>query len=143
MATVIREPIERQFIDAPADFTPPEMWAEDRYQEPMRKARAEGPLHFVENSRFGPHWSVVQYKPIQHIEALPKLFSSSYEVGGITVAGDGLEFLQPEEIPMPMFIAMDPPNHTAQRRTVAPAFGPSEVGRMRPAAVARPAELLD
>ena len=143
MATAIREPVERLFVDDPNDFTPPEMWADDRYQEPMRKARAEGPLHHVENSRFGPHWAVVQYKPIQHIEALPKLFSSSWEVGGITVAGDGIEFLQPEEIPMPMFIAMDPPNHTAQRRTVAPAFGPSEIDRLRQDAVARTAEVLD
>ncbi len=143
MATMIRERPEPVFLDDPADFTPPEMWTEDRWQEPMRAARARGPIHHVENSRFGPHWAVVNYKPIQHIEALPKLFSSSYEVGGITVAGDGLEYLQPEEIPMPMFIAMDPPNHTAQRRTVAPAFGPSEIERLRADAVRRTAEVLD
>ena len=39
-------------------------------------------------------------------------------------------------MPLPMFIAMDPPQHSAQRRTVAPAFGPAEVERMRADAVA-------
>src|SRR3546814_17573750 len=95
----------------------------------MARLRAESPIHYCEDSKFGPYWSVTTYKPIQHVEALPKLFSSSWEYGGITVAGDGVEHLQEGEIPMPMFIAMDPPQHTAQRRTVAPAFGPSQTER--------------
>jgi cytochrome P450 len=86
---------------------------------------------------------VTTYKPIQHIEALPKIFSSSWEYGGITVAGDGIEHLQEGDVPMPMFIAMDPPQHTAQRRTVAPAFGPSEIERMRADTQARTAALID
>jgi cytochrome P450 len=141
MATVL-EPVQTT-IEDPTDMTLPELWAEDRWDAPMRALRAKGPIHRNETSKFGPHWSVVTYKPIQHIEALPKIFSSSWEVGGITVAGDGIEHLKENEIPMPMFIAMDPPNHTAQRRTVAPAFGPSEVDRMRKDAVARTAEVLD
>jgi cytochrome P450 len=44
---------------------------------------------------------------------------------------------------MPMFIAMDPPQHTAQRRTVAPAFGPSEIERMRADTLRRTSEVLD
>src|SRR3546814_18546054 len=98
----------------------------------MARLRAESPIHYCEDSKFGPYWSVTTYKPIQHVEALPKLFSSSWEYGGITVAGDGVEHLQEGEIPMPMFIALPPPQHTAQRRTVPPAFGPSETARMRP-----------
>src|SRR3546814_10193784 len=44
---------------------------------------------------------------------------------------------------MPMFIAMDPPQHTAQRRTVAPAFGPSETERMRTDTLKRTSDVLD
>lgn len=44
---------------------------------------------------------------------------------------------------MPMFIAMDPPQHTAQRRTVAPAFGPSETERMRADTLKRTSDVLD
>jgi cytochrome P450 len=42
-----------------------------------------------------------------------------------------------------MFIAMDPPDHTAQRRTVAPSFGPGEVAAMKAEARQRTGELLD
>lgn len=127
----------------PLDVSRADIWREDKWQEPMRQLRAESPIYYCEDSKFGPYWSVTTYKPIQHIEALPKIFSSSWEYGGITVAGDGVEFLKEGEIPMPMFIAMDPPQHTAQRRTVAPAFGPSEIERMRADTVARTAALID
>ncbi|MGV7122878.1 cytochrome P450 [Sphingopyxis sp. 550A] len=140
MATVIRQDPE---IADPLDVSRAELWREDRWQEPMRQLRAESPIHYCEDSKFGPYWSVTTYKPIQHIEALPKIFSSSWEYGGITVAGDGIEHLQEGDVPMPMFIAMDPPQHTAQRRTVAPAFGPSEIERMRADTQARTAALID
>ena len=140
MATVIRQDPD---IADPLDVSRAELWREDRWQEPMRQLRAESPIHYCEDSKFGPYWSVTTYKPIQHIEALPKLFSSSWEYGGITVAGDGIDHLQEGDVPMPMFIAMDPPQHTAQRRTVAPAFGPSETERMRADTQARTAALID
>lgn len=142
MATAIRD-VEPQLQPDPLDLSRAELWAEDRWQEPARQLRAADPIHRCETSKFGPYWSVTTYKPIQHIEALPKIFSSSWEIGGITVAGDGIDHMQEHEIPMPMFIAMDPPQHTAQRRTVAPAFGPSEVERMRQDAIKRTADVLD
>ena len=140
MATQVRTAPE---IANPLDVSRAELWSEDRWQEPMRQLRAESPIYLCPESKFGPYWSVTTYKPIQHIEALPKIFSSSWEYGGITVAGDGVEHLREGEIPLPMFIAMDPPQHTAQRRTVAPAFGPSEIERMRADTVARTAALID
>lgn len=140
MATQIRVAPETPH---PLDVSRAELWSEDRWQDPMRQLRAESPIFYCEDSKFGPYWSVTTYKPIQHIEALPKIFSSSWEYGGITVAGDGIEHLQEGEIPMPMFIAMDPPQHTAQRRTVAPAFGPSEIERMRADTAARTAAIID
>jgi cytochrome P450 len=127
----------------PLDVSRPEMFAEDRWQEPFRHLRATAPIHKCETSKFGPFWSVSTYKPIQYIEALPKIFSSSWEVGGITVAGDGIKAMQTFEMPMPMFIAMDPPKHQAQRRTVAPAFNPSEIERMKDDAFRRTAEVID
>ncbi len=141
MATAFAAPA--QDIADPLDVTRPELYAEDRWQEPFRRLRAEAPIHRCETSKFGPYWSVSTYKPIQHVEALPKIFSSSWEVGGITVAGDGIEHLKEHEIPMPMFIAMDPPNHTAQRRTVAPAFGPAEILRMTADSNKRTGDVLD
>ena len=140
MATAFAEP---EIIVDPLDVTRAELYAENSWQEPFRELRATAPIYKCETSKFGPHWSVSTYKPIQYIEALPKIFSSSWEVGGITVAGDGIEHMQEYEVPMPMFIAMDPPQHNAQRRTVAPAFGPSEMGRMRDDALSRTGAVLD
>ena len=127
---------------APIDVSDAALYAEDRWQEPFRQLRAQAPIQFVPESDFGPYWSVSTYKPIIHIEALPKQFSSSWEYGGITVAGGAEEPLE-GEMRMPMFIAMDPPHHTAQRRTVAPSFGPSEVAAMKAEVQKRTGEVLD
>lgn len=142
MATAIRD-LAPDVTEAAPDVTLPELWAEDRWQEPFRHMRATSPIWKNETSKFGPHWSVSTYKPIIEVESRPEVFSSSWEVGGITVAGDGIEHLLEGEIPMPMFIAMDPPNHTAQRKTVAPAFGPAEVERMRRDTNQRTSDILD
>jgi cytochrome P450 len=131
-----------RIVSDPFDMTDPALYAEDRWQEPFRRHRAEAPIHYVADSYFGAHWSVATYKPIVMIEALPKIFSSSWEYGGITVAFDS-ERSNDSELRMPNFIAQDPPIHTAQRRTVAPAFGPGEVAAMKAEVQARTAALLD
>lgn len=130
-------------VTDPLDVTRVELYTTDTWQAPFRELREKHPIYRCENSQFGPYWSISTYKPIVHIEALPKIFSSSWEVGGITVAGDGIEHMKSHEIPMPMFIAMDPPKHQEQRRTVAPAFTPSEIGRMRDDSLRRTGEVLD
>lgn len=126
----------------PIDMSLAELYAEDRWQEPFRKLRAEAPIQFVPDSAFGPYWSVTTYKPIIHIEALPKVFSSDWEKGGIAISGSP-ELLAQYNMREPMFIAMDPPKHTGQRRTVAPSFGPSEVAAMKAECVTRTGEVLD
>ena len=127
---------------APIDVSDAALYAQDRWQEPFSTLRAQAPIQYVPESGFGPYWSVSTYKPIIHIEALPKVFSSSWEYGGISIAGDVEKPMEGEQR-LPMFIAMDPPNHTAQRRTVAPSFGPSEVAAMKAKVQARTAEVLD
>ncbi|MFC0588765.1 cytochrome P450 [Novosphingobium aquiterrae] len=127
---------------APIDVSRPELYAEDRWQEPFRQLRAQAPIQYVPDSAFGPYWSVSTYKPIVHIEALPKIFSSSWEYGGIAIPGI-VDRPMDSEVRMPMFIAMDPPHHTAQRRTIAPSFGPSEVAAMKAEIQQRTAEVLD
>ncbi|QDX27819.1 cytochrome P450 [Sphingomonas suaedae] len=120
----------------PLDVTRPELYRDDIWHEPFRQLRAQAPVYRCENSAFGPYWSISTYKPIVEVESLPDLYSS--QAGGITVAD-----LMPEDIKMPMFIAMDRPKHTGQRRTVAPAFTPSEMVRMTGDIRRRTAEILD
>ncbi len=127
---------------APIDVSLAELYSEDRWQEPFRTLRGAAPIQYVPESKFGPYWSVSTYKPIVHIEALPKLFSSSWNYGGISIAFDADKLLE-NEVRQPMFIAMDPPHHTAQRRTIAPSFGPSEVAAMKAECRERTGALLD
>lgn len=137
MATLARDPLTTSDVD-PLDVSRPELYFEDRWQAPFRQLRETAPIHKVEHSDFGPYWSVSTYKPIVHIESLPELFSS--EKGGITLA----DFDETRgDVKMPMFIAMDRPKHTGQRRTVAPAFTPSEIERMSVDVRRRTAEILD
>ncbi len=135
MATVATGPQPGTIVD-PLDMSRPELYRDDTWHAPFRELREKAPLYYTEHSDFGPFWSVSTYKPIVHIESLPDIFSS--EAGGITIAD-----MQEGDIKMPMFIAMDRPKHTGQRRTVAPAFTPSEMVRMSDNIRARTAEILD
>ncbi|MBK6800052.1 MAG: cytochrome P450 [Novosphingobium sp.] len=126
----------------PIDVSRAALYQDESWQEPFRRLREQAPVQYVPDSDFGPYWSISTYQPIVHAEALPKVFSSSWEYGGIAIPG-GVEAPINGEIRMPMFIAMDPPHHTAQRRTIAPSFGPSEVAEMKAEVQARTAEVLD
>src|SRR4051812_4160204 len=136
MATLAKEADVR--ID-PLDVSRPELYRDDVWQAPFRELRAKSPVHYVEDSGFGPYWSVSTYKPIVQAESLPDLYSS--QAGGITLA----DFIEnsTSDIKMPMFIAMDRPKHTGQRRTIAPAFTPSEMVRMTENIRFRTTEILD
>ena len=130
----------------PFDVSRSDIYAEDRWQPIFDEMRAKGPMHYVEESPFGSYWNVVGHKAIQHIEALPELFSSDWEKGGITISDPDWEeeLAEGEErFQLPMFIAMDRPKHTGQRRTVAPAFTPAEMKRMEEEIRMRTSELLD
>ena len=136
MATLAKSAVES--VD-PFDVSRPELYRDDTWRAPFARLRAEAPVHYVPHSEFGPYWSVSTYKPIVEVESLPDLYSS--ETGGITLAN--FETDDPKAVRMPMFIARDRPVHTAQRRTVAPAFTPSEMTRMAADIRRRTAEVLD
>jgi len=128
------------------DVSRSDIYYEHTWQPIFAEMQAAGPLHYIDESPFGPYWAVVGHKAIQHIEALPDVFSSSWEHGGITILETPEEELakpQEERFELPMFIAMDRPKHTGQRRTVAPKFTPSGMKEMEPEIRQRTGELLD
>jgi cytochrome P450 len=136
MATLARDVVEITASD-PLDVSRAELYRDDTWRTPFARLRAEAPVYRCEDSAFGPYWSVSTYKPIVEVESLPELYSS--EAGGITLA----DFDPGNDVKMPMFIARDRPVHTAQRRTVSPAFTPSEMQRMAADIRHRTAEVLD
>jgi len=127
----------------PWDVSRSDIYVEDRWQPIFAEMRAKEPVNRVTGTPYGDFWNVTTVKTIQHVEALPELYSSSWDKGGITI-GEPPKDATAEELEerrLPMFIAMDRPEHTGQRRTVAPAFTPAEIDylatevRMRTAAV--------
>ncbi|MFM9852283.1 MAG: cytochrome P450 [Sphingomonadaceae bacterium] len=137
MATAFKEHVDP--VD-PLDVSRAELYTNHLWHEPFARLRAEAPVYRCETSKFGAYWSVSSHKAIQHVEALPDIYSSSYEHGGITIVDrDEME----NDIQLPMFIAMDRPKHTEQRRTVAPAFTPTEMVRIADEIRTRTAETLD
>lgn len=140
------EPVAWQINEAPHrwDVTPPDIYAEDRWQGVFAEMRSQAPINKINNSGFGSYWNVTTHKAIQHVEALPDIFSSSFEYGGISLAPMNEPDMEgSDRVILPMFIAMDRPKHTEERRVVAPAFTPAEMERMTGAIRARTGELLD
>ena len=136
MATAALDPTPTSVVD-PLDVSRPELYRDDTWHVPFATLRDTAPVYRCEHSDYGPYWSVSTYKGIMEVESLPDIYSS--EVGGITLA----DFIPQSDVKMPMFIAMDRPKHTGQRRTVAPAFTPSEMVRMTDDIRRRTAEVLD
>jgi cytochrome P450 len=119
------------------DFVDPEIWRQGKYWDRLERLRNEDPLHFTPDSFVGPYWSVTRYEDIMAIDVDHKRFSSSWEHGGITLG-------QPlEDFEMPMFIAMDEPRHSEQRRTVQPAVAPNMLKDYEPLIRSRTQGLLD
>jgi cytochrome P450 len=121
------------------DVSRAELYANHMWQEPFRWLRENAPVHYCEDSKHGPYWSISTYQPIVDIEARPEIFSSSHKHGitSITIAE------RPPGKGFPNFIRMDAPEHSAQRKVVSPAFAPSEMQRLSGDIRKRAGEVLD
>ena len=120
-----------------ADVSQPSLYRDDAWRPHFARLRREDPVHRHEASPFGPYWSVTRYADIMKVELDPATFSSASELGGIQIAD------QPQGEELPNFIRMDPPRHTAQRRTVAPIVAPTNLAKMEGLIRERTATVLD
>lgn len=129
----------------PWDVSRSDIYVNDTWGPIFREMREKAPVNKVTGTPYGDYWNVASHQAISHVEALPELFSSSWRYGGITI-GDPPADIDPEvlaERQLPMFIAMDRPEHTGQRRTVAPAFTPAKIVEMEAEIRRRTATVLD
>jgi cytochrome P450 len=100
----------------------------------FERLRRESPVHYTAESRFGPFWSITRYHDIREVDSNAAAFSSA---SGVSVSdGEGPTVL-------PMFIAMDPPKHDAQRKVVSPAVSPNALMAMEPIIRERAGRILD
>lgn len=125
-----------------ADINPanPHLFREDRWQDHFARLRAEDPVHFNEIETAGRYWSITKYDDVRAIDGDWETFSSAKGINlGIK------EIAQSDAGPTQItsFIAMDPPEHTEQRKTVRGVSAPSNLRNIEPMIRERTAELLD
>ncbi|MEQ8437226.1 MAG: cytochrome P450 [Ilumatobacter fluminis] len=117
----------------------PHLFAEDRWQSHFDRLRAEDPVHFNEIEAAGRYWSITKYHDLKEIEVDWKRFSNSPSI----VLGLPIDRLPPEEERIVTFIAMDPPEHRDQRRTVTPSVQPRNLENVEPMIRERTVEVLE
>ena len=100
----------------------------------LARLRHEDPVHFHRDSHRGPFWSVTRFDDIKWVDTHAELFSSA---GSVTLE-DVLD-----DLPVKQFIAMDPPEHDAQRKTVAPVVGPRNLAALEATIRERVCRILD
>jgi cytochrome P450 len=100
----------------------------------FERLRHEDPVHYTAQSEFGPYWSVTRYQDIMAVETNHAVFSSE---GSISI------FDSDEDFKLPMFIAMDPPKHDAQRKVISPIVSPHSLAAMEPIIRERAGKILD
>ena len=120
---------------ASLDVSDPEIYRSDTWHDPFARMRAEDPVHYCPDSPFGPYWSVTKYSDIMHVELDHETYSS--EIGGTQLRDD------PPGSEIQNFIRMDPPTHTAERKTVAPIVAPFNLKNFTPTIRQRTSEVLD
>src|SRR6266404_5260993 len=119
------------------DVADPGLYRSDGWRPHFARLRREDPVHYHPESPYGPYWSVTRYADIMTVELDHGTYSSASELGGIQIAD------QPKGQEFPNFIRLDPPRHTAQRKTVAPIVAPSNLANMETTIRARTAAVLD
>ena len=102
--------------------------------EYFARLRRDSPVHFQAEHQFGPYWSVTRYEDIMAVDTDHASFSSE---PSITIVD------QDEDFKLPMFIAMDPPKHDAQRKTVSPIVAGPNLHLLEPLIRERAGAILD
>jgi cytochrome P450 len=116
------------------DVSDPRLLEQDAWRPFFERLRREDPVHYQANSPFGPYWSITRFKDIVAVDSDHDAFSSEP-----TIAIDNV----PDDLPVEMFIAMDPPKHDIQRRAVQPVVAPQNLAAMEGLIRGRVKEILD
>ncbi|MGB3810619.1 MAG: cytochrome P450 [Parvibaculum sp.] len=115
----------------------PELFRTNTFWPYFERLRREDPVHYCADSEFGPYWSVTKYNDIMAVDTNHQVYSSEAGLGGITISNPS------EDFRLPMFIAMDPPKHDAQRKVVSPIVAPQNLAKLEGTIRERAAGLLD
>jgi cytochrome P450 len=160
--TEAKEARERAYSEPIEALNPavPELFQADVQWPYFERLRAEDPVHWTPAGNLEAHWSITRFDDIVAIDTNHQVFSSE---GGITLPPSEARIAQVEAQggggAMPslfvgegeggeprgprMFIAMDPPKHDVQRKTVSPAVAPANMTRLEPMIREEAGRILD
>jgi cytochrome P450 len=129
------DPMTMPLVDM--DVSNIELWRTNSFWPYFERLRRDAPVHYCKESMFGPYWSITRFNDIMAVDTNHQDFSSESGLGGITILD------QDADLPLPMFIAMDPPKHDVQRKTVSPIVSPTNLSVMEPLIRERATRILD
>ena len=128
---------------------------QDRVHALFAQLRREDPVAWCPEEYGKGYWAITKYDDIHYVSKNPQLFSSDGARGGITLEDpeDVARRVRAERGEEPAtvgalahsraMITMDPPEHSVQRRLVAPGFTPQKLDAMTPRIRARVSKILD
>jgi cytochrome P450 len=139
-ATTIQEQARARAASMPLediDLSDAELFRSDTVWPYLARLRRDDPVHWQKAGVHGAFWSVTKFKDIMAVDTNHAVFSSDYQLGGITV------FDAPMEMRRPMFISLDPPVHDEQRKAVSPIVAPSNLANLEGLIRQRVCTILD
>ena len=119
------------------DVSDPKLFQDNTVGHYFERLRRDEPVHYCKDSRFGAYWSVTKYKDIMQVEVNHQTYSSDAFKGGITINERPMQYRRAS------FIAMDPPKHDEQRRTVSPIVAPANLALLEGTIRERVCKILD
>ena len=116
------------------DVSDSRLYQQDLWRPYFERLRRDDPVHYTEDSMFGPYWSITKFKDIMRVESNHEVFSSFPTIAiGDSPNGQYIE----------NFISMDPPKHDQQRRAVTGVVSPRNLMALEPLIRQHATDILD
>ena len=119
------------------DVTKPRLFQDDTIGHYFERLRRDDPVHWHSNGYYGGFWSVTRYNDIMAVDSNHAVYSSDWTHGGISL------FDGPMDARLQMFIAMDPPKHDVQRKSVSAIVAPGNLAALEATIRQRTRTVLD
>ena len=116
------------------------LFRDDAMWPMFERLRKEDPVHYTADSNYGAYWSITKYNDILAVDSNHQVFSSAK---GITLTPKAAQGFRDPNNTATNFIAMDPPRHDVQRKTVSPVVSPHNLAILEPLIRERAAKILD
>ena len=95
----------------------PQLFLNGDILDVLATLRTRDPVHYCDDSPYGPYWSVTRYSDIMQVDKDYETFSSDAHLGGVMIDDDIVGDVDSEFF-VKAVITTDPPDHSPQRKAV-------------------------